>query len=55
MNYYIDHLETQAAAGYLETNKPENVEFYRKFGFGVRYQEEVIGTLNWYMWRPRPE
>ncbi len=55
MNYYIDHLETEAAAGYLETNDPENVEFYRKFGFVVRHEEEVIGTPNWYMWRPRPE
>jgi len=55
MNYYIDSLATEASAGYLETNKPENVEFYRKFGFIVRHEEEVIGTPNWYMWRPRPE
>ena len=55
MNYYIDRLETEAIAGYLETNKPENVEFYRKFGFVVRQEEDVIGTSNWYMWRPRPE
>jgi GNAT superfamily N-acetyltransferase len=55
MNYYIKHLESEGAAGYLETNKPENVEFYRKFGFVVRHEEEVIGTPNWYMWRPRPE
>jgi GNAT superfamily N-acetyltransferase len=55
MNCYIDHLEREAAAGYLETNKPENVEFYRKFGFVVRHEEKVIGTPNWFMWRPRAE
>ncbi len=55
MGYYIDRLETEAIAGYLETNKPENVAFYRNFGFVVRHQEEVIGTTNWFMWRPGPE
>ncbi len=55
MDYYIDRLETEAIAGYLETNRPENVAFYRNFGFVVRHQEEVIGTTNWFMWRPGPE
>ena len=55
MNRYIEYLKQEAAAGYLETDKPENVEFYKKFGFVVRREEEVIGTPTWYMWRARQE
>ena len=55
MDYYINHLETDAIAGYLETNKPENVAFYRKFGFVIQHEEDVIGTPNWFMWRPSPQ
>ena len=52
MQRYIDHLEQEKAAGYLETDRPENVEFYKKFGFAVRRAEELIGSPTWYMWRP---
>jgi GNAT superfamily N-acetyltransferase len=52
MRCYIEALDKQKAAGYLETDRPENVEFYRKFGFTVQRQEELIGAPVWYMWRP---
>ncbi len=52
MNRYIEYLELEKIAGYLETDRPENVEFYKKFGFVLRHQEELIGTPTWYMWRP---
>jgi GNAT superfamily N-acetyltransferase len=52
MRCYIEHLEQEKAAGYLETDRPENVEFYKKFGFVLRGHEELIGTPVWYMWRP---
>ena len=48
---YIEHLENENAAGYLETDRSENVEFYKKFGFVVRRQEEIIGASTWSMWR----
>lgn len=51
MRRYIEQLEREKTAGYLETDRPENVEFYKKFGFAIRHQEEVIGTPTWYMWR----
>ncbi len=53
MNRYIEHLDQERSAGYLETDKPENVEFYKTFGFVVRREELLIGTPTWYMWRPR--
>jgi ribosomal protein S18 acetylase RimI-like enzyme len=51
MQRYIEHLEKEKVAGYLETDRPENVEFYKKFGFVVQHQEELIGAPTWYMWR----
>jgi GNAT superfamily N-acetyltransferase len=52
MNRYIEYIKGQRAAGYLETDRPQNVEFYKKFGFVVRHEEQLIGTRTWYMWRP---
>ena len=52
MNRYIDHIKRQRSAGYLETDRPKNVEFYKKFGFTVRHEEQLIGAPTWYMWRP---
>src|SRR5918996_1520389 len=35
MNRYIEYLEQERCHGYLETDRRENVEFYKKFGFVV--------------------
>jgi GNAT superfamily N-acetyltransferase len=51
MQRYIEHLEREKIAGYLETDRRENVEFYKRFGFIVQREEEVIGTTTWHMWR----
>jgi GNAT superfamily N-acetyltransferase len=53
MHCYIAYLEREGLAGYLETDKAENVEFYKKFGFVVQREEQLIGTPTWYMWRSR--
>lgn len=53
MRRYLDYLDREAMAGYLETDRQENVEFYKKFGFMLRHKEKVIGTPTWYMWRPK--
>jgi GNAT superfamily N-acetyltransferase len=52
MRFYIDFLEREKAAGYLETDRYENVDFYKRFGFSVQRHEHLIGTPVWYMWRP---
>ena len=51
MHCYLDRLRKENLAGYLETDKPENVKFYEKFGFVVEHEEELIGAPTWYMWR----
>ena len=52
MSRYLEHLRHEGIAGYLETDRPENVKFYEKFGFAVQHEQEVIGVSTWYMWRP---
>jgi ribosomal protein S18 acetylase RimI-like enzyme len=48
-------LDAAGNLGYLETDKPENVRFYERFGFEVVGEDEVIGVQNWFMLRtPRP-
>jgi ribosomal protein S18 acetylase RimI-like enzyme len=53
MQRCIGHIKQEHSAAYLETDRSENVEFYKKFGFIVQRQEELIGAPVWYMWRPR--
>lgn len=36
---------------YLETDKPENVRFYRRFGFEVTRELRVLDIHNWFMTR----
>ena len=37
---------------YLETDKYQNVRFYRKFGFEVIAQAEALEVPTWFMSRP---
>jgi GNAT superfamily N-acetyltransferase len=53
MNRYVEHLDRDAIEGYLETDRPGNVEFYKQFGFAVVREEKLIGVPTWYMRRPR--
>lgn len=48
---YCDRLDLAGEAGYLETDKPENVRLYERFGFEVGCHAFVLGVRNWFMWR----
>jgi GNAT superfamily N-acetyltransferase len=39
------------ALSYLETDKPENVRLYQRFGFTVIVSAKVLGVPNWFMSR----
>lgn len=49
---FCAHMDAYGAFSYLETDKPENVRFYQKFGFTVVAEAEVLGVRNWFMSRP---
>ena len=46
-------MDSCCAFSYLETDKPENVRFYQKFGFEVMAEADVLGEPNWFMCRPK--
>ena len=52
MEEHCRRLDAAPVTGYLETDKPENVRFYERFGYEVVGEATVIGVRNWFMRRP---
>jgi ribosomal protein S18 acetylase RimI-like enzyme len=52
MDLYCEDLDRTATSGYLETDRPENVAFYQRFGFEVTHEIPVLGLPNFLMRRP---
>ncbi len=50
---YTRRLDERREDAYLETDKPENVRLYKRFGFEVTGEADVIGVPNWFMWRDK--
>jgi ribosomal protein S18 acetylase RimI-like enzyme len=48
---YTRRLDESGEHSYLETEKPENVALYQRFGFEVIDETELFGVPNWFMWR----
>ena len=51
MRVFCAQMDAAGADAYLETDREINVRFYRKFGFEVVGEEQVLGTANWFMIR----
>jgi predicted N-acetyltransferase YhbS len=51
MREHCRRLDAAQHVGYLETDKPENVRFYERFGYEVTGTAPVIGVPNWFMRR----
>jgi GNAT superfamily N-acetyltransferase len=51
MNVFCARADRHGLVSYLETDKPENVRFYEKFGFETLGEARVIGVPNWFMTR----
>ncbi|MEI7859464.1 MAG: GNAT family N-acetyltransferase [Acidimicrobiales bacterium] len=54
LSAYCRRLDQAGLLGYLETDKPENVRLYERFGFAVTAEADVIGVKNWFMTREVP-
>ena len=54
MQLYCEQLDREGQAGYLETDRPEIVPFYERFGFQVTSETQVLGVPNFFMTRPGP-
>lgn len=51
MEHYCGELDRQGSLGYLETDRPGNVEFYRRFRFEVTSTASVQGVTCYFMAR----
>ncbi|MBV8280224.1 MAG: GNAT family N-acetyltransferase [Verrucomicrobia bacterium] len=51
MGLYCEDLDRTTISGYLETDRPENVAFYQRFGFEMIKQVHVLGIPNFLMRR----
>jgi ribosomal protein S18 acetylase RimI-like enzyme len=55
MAHYCGAVDRTGEAGYLETDRPENVRFYERFGFATTQEVLVLGVPNFFMRRPPTE
>lgn len=53
MQAFAERMDSLGEVAYLETDKPENVVFYERFGFETIDQGQVLGVENWFMRRER--
>ncbi len=51
MERFVEVVDAAGETAYLETDKPENVRFYERFGFEVTSEAAVLDTPNWFMRR----
>lgn len=48
---FCARMDDEGEMAYLETDKPQNVRFYEKFGFQTVDEAEILGANNWFMRR----
>ncbi len=48
---FCERVDEQKMDAYLETDQPNNVRLYERFGFKVKKTGSVLGVPNWFMWR----
>jgi predicted N-acetyltransferase YhbS len=48
---FCEQMDEDGGRAYLETDKPEYVRFYERFGFKVRGEADVRARHFWFMWR----
>ena len=48
---FCARMDDEGEMAHLETDNPENVRFYERFGFATVDEAEVLGIPNWFMRR----
>jgi hypothetical protein len=51
MDVFCRRIDAAGDVAFLETDKPENVAFYRKFGFQTIDEIATLGLRTWFMRR----
>jgi ribosomal protein S18 acetylase RimI-like enzyme len=52
---FCELADEASLAGYLETDTPENIRLYQRFGFLVTGRASIMGCTDWFMWRDAKE
>lgn len=53
LHEHVRRLDAIGVDGYLETDRPEAVPFYQRFGYTVTERADILGVPCWFMRRPR--
>jgi ribosomal protein S18 acetylase RimI-like enzyme len=48
---FCERVDRIGEAAHLETDKPENVRLYERYGFETREEVDIFGVNNSFMWR----
>ena len=51
MQHLINKADEVSVGCYLENADPRNLSFYKRFGFQVIDEKEILGIPSWFMWR----
>ncbi len=51
MEQFCARMDDDGEVAYLETERPDTVRFYQRFGFETIEEAEVLGNPNWFMRR----
>jgi ribosomal protein S18 acetylase RimI-like enzyme len=51
LTYFCEYVDKENTLAYLETDRPENVRLYNRFGFEVKEEGPIFGINNYYMYR----
>jgi ribosomal protein S18 acetylase RimI-like enzyme len=49
---WLDEVDAEGLPAYLETDREENLDFYRAAGFAVAGEDRILGVPVWFMIRP---
>ena len=50
--HWLEGVDRQGCAAYLETDRPELLAFYGRFGFAQAGSTKLFGIPIWRLWRP---
>lgn len=51
MEHLVAKADQEGVGCYLENANPHNIPFYKRFGFTIANEKEIIGFTTWFMWR----
>ncbi len=51
LQHFCEYIDSKQQSAYLETDKADNVVLYQQFGFEITSTCNLLGNVNWFMFR----